>query len=88
MSCFGASSARSVESGYKVGWTHKTSSPLPKELRSLAGLSWGLVVLLVVSWVVFNLALGIAGALFHLLLVAAIVVVVYNVIKAGESRGA
>jgi len=53
----------------------------------LAGLLWGLVILLVVLWVVFKLVLGIAGALFHLLLVAAVVVVVYQVVKAGATRG-
>ncbi len=31
---------------------------------------------------------GIAGALFHLLLVVAVVVIVYNVIKAGAARRA
>lgn len=52
----------------------------------MAGLLWGLVLLLLVLWVVFRLVLGIAGALFHLLLVAAVVVVVYQVIKAGARR--
>ena len=54
----------------------------------MAGLLWSLVILLVVLWVVFKLVLGIAGALFHLLLIVAVVVVVYNVIKAGASRRA
>ncbi len=31
---------------------------------------------------------GIAGALFHLLLVVAVVVIVYNMIKAGAARRA
>ncbi len=51
----------------------------------MARLLWSLVILLVVLWVVFKLVLGIAGALFHLLLIAAVVVVVYNVIKAGAT---
>jgi len=34
------------------------------------------------------LIFGIAGALFHLLLVVAVVVIVYNVIKAGAARRA
>jgi Fe2+ transport system protein B len=67
---------------------HEASGSLPKEVWSLADLLWGLVILLVVLWVVFKLVLGIAGALFHLLLIAAVVVVVYNVIKAGASRRA
>lgn len=54
----------------------------------MAGLLWGLVILLVVLWVAFKLILGSAGALLHLLIVAAVVVVVYNVIKAGASRRA
>ncbi len=54
----------------------------------MAGLLWGLVILLVVLWVVVKLVLGIAGTLFHLLLIAAVVVVVYNVIKVGASRRA
>lgn len=52
----------------------------------MAGLLWGLVILLVILWVVVKLVLGIAGALFHLLLVAAVVVAVYWLIKAGASR--
>jgi fatty acid desaturase len=71
-----------------VGRAHKASGTLPKELRSLAGLLWGLVILLIALWVVLKLVLGIAGALFHLLLVAAVVVVVYNAIKARASRRA
>jgi len=39
---------------------------------------------LLVVWVVAKLVLGIAGALFHLLLVA-VVVVLYNLITAGAS---
>ncbi len=54
----------------------------------MAGLLWGIVILLVVLWVVVKLVLGIAGALFHLLLVAAVVVIVYQVIKAGAWRRA
>ncbi len=53
----------------------------------MSGLLWGLVILFVVLWVAFKLILGIAGALFHLLLVAAVVVVVYQVVKAEATRG-
>ena len=59
---------------------------LRKEVWSLALLLWSLVILLVVSWVVFKLVIGIAGALLHLLLAAAVVVIVYQVIKAGARR--
>lgn len=51
----------------------------------MAGVLWGIVILLVVLWVVVKLVLGIAGALFHLLLVA-VVVGVYALIKAGASQ--
>lgn len=52
----------------------------------MAGVLWGIVILLVVLWVLVKLVLGIAGALFHLLLVVAVVVGVYALIKAGASR--
>ena len=52
----------------------------------LGGVLWGIVILLVVLWVVVKLVLGIAGALFHLLLLIAVVVGVYALIKAGASR--
>ncbi len=52
----------------------------------MAGVLWGIVILLVVLWVVVKLVLGIAGALFHLLLVAAVAVALYWLIKAGASR--
>ena len=44
----------------------------------MIGLLWGLVVVLVVLWVLVKLVLGIAGALFHLLLVAAVLMLVYD----------
>ncbi|MBA2510440.1 MAG: lmo0937 family membrane protein [Actinomycetota bacterium] len=52
----------------------------------MAGLLWAVVILLLALWVLMKLIFGIAGALFHLLLVAAVVVIVYNVIKAGAAR--
>lgn len=52
----------------------------------MGGVLWGIVILLVVLWVVVKLVLGIAGALFHLLLLIAVVVGVYALIKAGASR--
>ena len=54
----------------------------------MAGLLWGIVILLLVLWVVLKLVLGIAGALFHLLLIAAVVLAAYWLIKAGASRRA
>ncbi len=52
----------------------------------MAGLLWAVVILLLALWVLTELIFGIAGTLFHLLLVAAVVVIVYNVIKAGAAR--
>jgi hypothetical protein len=52
----------------------------------MAGIPWGVVILLVVLWVLVKLIFGIAGALFHLLIVVAVVVLVYNLIRAGASR--
>lgn len=52
----------------------------------MAGVLWGVVILLVVLWVVVKLILGIAGALFHLLLAVAVLVGLYALIKAGASR--
>lgn len=46
----------------------------------------GIVVVLVVLWVLLKLVFGIVGAVFHLLLVAAVVVGLYALIKAGASR--
>ena len=54
----------------------------------MAGLLWGLMILLVVLWVAFKLGLGIAGVTLRPPLVAAVVVVVYNVIGAGAMAGA
>ena len=45
-----------------------------------------IVVVLVVLWVLVKLIFGIVGAVFHLLLVAAVVVGLYALIKAGASR--
>lgn len=42
---------------------------------------WGLVVLLVVLWALGFLAFHIGGGLIHLLLVIAVIVIIYNVIR-------
>ena len=46
----------------------------------------GAVVVLVVLWVVVKLVFGIVGAVFHLLLVAAVLVGLYALIKFGTER--
>ena len=45
-----------------------------------------IAVVLVVLWVVVKLVFGILGAVFHLLLVAAVLVGLYALIKAGTER--
>ncbi|MCA1728544.1 MAG: lmo0937 family membrane protein [Actinobacteria bacterium] len=52
----------------------------------MVGLVWGLVILLVVLWVLGKLVFGIASGLIHLLLIVAVVVIIYNLIKAGAAR--
>ena len=54
----------------------------------MVGLLWAIVIVLLALWVLMKLIFGIAGALFHLLLVVAVVVIVYNMIKAGAARRA
>jgi hypothetical protein len=50
------------------------------------GLLWGLIILLVVVWVLGKLVFGIVSGLIHLLLVIAVVVIIYKLIKAGAAR--
>lgn len=45
-----------------------------------------IAVVLVVLWVLAKLVFGIVGAVFHLLLVAAVLVGLYALIKAGAER--
>jgi len=52
----------------------------------LGAILWGIIILLVVLWLLVKIVFGIAGALFHLLLVAAVVLVLYHLIKAGAAR--
>jgi hypothetical protein len=68
------------------GKSNGRRSRLGRREDRVAGVLWGIVLLLVILWVVVKLVLGIAGALFHLLLVVAVVVGVYALIKVGASR--
>ncbi len=52
----------------------------------MGGILWSIVILLVVLWVVVKLVLGIVGGLFHLLLIAAVLVILYKLIRAGAAR--
>lgn len=54
----------------------------------VGGFLWGLAIALVAIWLLVKVVFGVAGAVFHLLLVAAVVVIVYNLIRAGASRRA
>ena len=47
---------------------------------------WGLVVLLVVVWLVLWLLVHITSFLVHLLLVAAVIVVLYNLFVGARAR--
>lgn len=52
----------------------------------MAGILWGIIIVLVVLWVLVKLVFGIVGAVFHLLLAAAVIVGLYALIKAGAAR--
>ena len=52
----------------------------------MAGILWAVVILLLALWVLAKIVFGVAGAVFHLLLVAAVGGSVYNVVKAGAAR--
>ena len=55
---------------------------VPTVVGSIYGMNFRAVAL-VMAWVLVKLVFGIAGALFHLLLVAAVVVLVYNFTRPG-----
>ncbi len=46
----------------------------------------GVAIALLAVWVLVKLVFGVVGAVFHLLLVAAVLVGLYALIKAGASR--
>jgi hypothetical protein len=50
------------------------------------GILWGVVVVLFVLWLL-GFIFHVAGGLIHLLLVIAAVVLIYNLIAGGRSRG-
>ena len=51
----------------------------------MAGLVWGIIVVLFVLWLL-GFAIHIGGGLIHLLLVIAIILVVYNLITGRGAR--
>ncbi len=51
----------------------------------VAGL-WGLVVVLVILWLLGFVVFHVAGALIHILLVLAVIVLIYNLVMGSRSR--
>lgn len=51
----------------------------------MAGLVWGIIVVLFVLWVL-GFAIHIGGGLIHLLLVIAVILLVYNIITGRGAR--
>ncbi len=51
----------------------------------MAGLIWGIIVVLFVLWVL-GFAIHIGGGLIHLLLVIAVILLVYNIITGRGAR--
>lgn len=52
----------------------------------MASLLWGIVVVLFILWVLGFAVFHIAGALIHILLVIAVIVIIYNIIAGSRSR--
>ncbi|HLG76867.1 MAG TPA: lmo0937 family membrane protein [Ktedonobacteraceae bacterium] len=52
----------------------------------MLGALWGVVVFLVALWLVLWLVVHVGGALIHLLLVLAIIILIYNLIAGGRTR--
>lgn len=57
-----------------LGWTSEW-----KEVPTVAGLLWTILVLLFVFWL-FGLLLNIGGSLIHILLVIALIILIYNLL--------
>lgn len=52
----------------------------------MLGFLWGIVVFLVAVWLVLWLVVHVGGGLIHLLLVAAVIVLIYNLITGSRAR--
>ncbi len=52
----------------------------------MAGIIWGIIVVLVVLWLLGGFAIHIGGGLIHLLLVIAVILLVYNLITGRGAR--
>ena len=52
----------------------------------MAGILWAVVVILVVLWLLGFVVLHVSSFLIHLLLIAAVIVLLYNLFVGGRSR--
>ncbi len=52
----------------------------------MAGLLWTIVVVLVVLWLLGFIVMHVSSGLIHLLLIAAVIVLLYNLFMAGRTR--
>jgi Family of unknown function (DUF5670) len=52
----------------------------------LSGMLWALVVVLVILWLVGFVVVHISSGLIHLLLVAAVIVLIYNLFVGSRTR--
>lgn len=52
---------------------------------SISGLLWGIIVVLFVLWLL-GLIVHIGGGLIHILLIAAVIVLIYNLIAGARTR--
>ncbi len=68
--------------------SHRVSrlSCLSKEDNVMAGLLWTIVVVLVVLWLLGFIVMHVSSGLIHLLLIAAVIVLLYNLFMAGRTR--
>jgi hypothetical protein len=60
--------------------------PIPKGGNSMAGLVWGIVVVLFILWLLGGFVMHFGGNLIHLLVVIALVLLVYNLITGRGAR--
>jgi hypothetical protein len=56
-----------------------------REGAEMGGILWGIVVVIVVFWLL-GFFFHIAGSLIHLLLVAAVIIAIYNLVTSQRTR--
>ncbi len=52
----------------------------------MAGILWGIAVVLFVLWILGFLVFHIAGGLIHILIVIAVIVIIYNIVVGARRR--